>query len=123
MRLESSQRRIVNLATARARAFGRNQLSAEIEALRAEIAVERETMQRRMEALRAELEVMRRAAELWCEWRERCRQVYAELDALREFKAAYVEHRRARRDLLALYRRRALEEAWATKFDPSTTLH
>jgi len=114
MQLEIEHRR-----TARARAHARAQLANEIEQLRVEIATERKAMQQKIEALRAELEAARHAVELWCEWRERCKRVYEELELLREWKAAHIEHQKARREL---HRRRLLEAAWAAERDPALPL-
>jgi hypothetical protein len=43
---------------------------------------------------------------------------------LREWRTAHIEHQRAKQELLALQRRRALEAAWAVEFDALTmTVH
>jgi len=55
MRLEFQQRQFVNQCVARARAFERQQLAAEVEALRAEIAAERDAFYAEMARVKAEL--------------------------------------------------------------------
>jgi hypothetical protein len=110
--LETEHRRLINLATARARAFGREQLRAEIaaeraamrqqiEALRDKMQAQGEDLQKQMAALHRALSDARREAQL-----------------LREWWDAHQTHEKAKGDLLANYRQHQLEEAAVAEFDP-----
>ena len=114
MRLEPQTRQYLNLCVARARAFERQQLAAEAEAMRAEIAAARDAFFAEMAKIKADMlaPFFAMQAEL-----ERIRK---EAALLREWRDAHVAHKQARQELLELYQRRALERAQAAEFDPVT---
>jgi len=86
-------------------AAGRRSILVEAEALRAE-------MQAHVEVLRADMAALHRAL---ADARDEAR-------LLREWRDAHVAHKQARRELLALYRQRMLERAWAAERDPALPL-
>ena len=85
---------------------GRRSVLVEAERLRTE-------MEEHVAVLRADMAALHRQLQAARE----------EAAALHEWRAAHVEHQRARHELLALYRKRMLEAAWAAERDPTQPLH
>jgi hypothetical protein len=118
--LEFQQRRLLNVATARARAFARNQLA---EQMRAEIAAERESMQQEIEALREKMQTQGESLQAqMAALHRKLAETIEESRLLREWWSAHTEHRRAKAELAALVRQNQLEEALAVTYDPAITV-
>jgi len=117
VQLEFQQRQFVNRCVARARAHEREQLAAEAKALRAEIAAERDALYAKLAELKASL-----IGDYYA-MRDELERVRKEAALLREWRDAHIAHKQARDELLALYRQRALERAWAAERDWDTTVH
>jgi chromosome segregation ATPase len=96
--LEAEHRRLINIAAARARAFARNQL-------RAEIAAEREAMQREMDALRDKLQAQaEHLQKQMAELHRALTDARQEAQLLREWWQAHGERRRTKAELLTFLR-------------------
>jgi hypothetical protein len=109
MPLDYEQRKLINRAAAQARFFERQQLTVQAERLRAEIAQERATMIAEVATLKAnmigEYEAMRE-----------------ELALLRNYYQAHRAHAAAKQEVVAVYRRRAIERAMEAVRDPTAPL-
>lgn len=112
--LEFEQRQFLNACVAKARAFERQQFAAAAEQLRSEFAAEaaqlRAEMQEQVKTLHRALAAVHR----------KLADAIEESRLLREWRDAHIEHQQAKAELLALYRRLMLEEAWLVEFDPLT---
>src|SRR6516164_6601111 len=110
MRLEPEHRRLLAVCVARARAHERQQIAAEVEAA---VAAERDAMHAKLAEIKANL-----LGEFFA-LRDELERVRKEATLLREWRDAHTAHKQARRELLALYRKHALERAWAAERDPA----
>jgi hypothetical protein len=99
MQLEPNQRRLVNIAITRAKAYEREQL-----------AQERADMLSELAALKAEM-----LAEFFA-FRD-------ELTCLRNYYHAHREHIAAKEEVVAIRRRHAIERAMEARRDPTAPLH
>jgi hypothetical protein len=110
MQLEYQQRRLLNIAIARAKAHEREQITAEAEQMRAEIAQERASMIAELATLKANIigdyEAMRE-----------------ELAVLREYYEAHRAHILAKQEVIATHRRHTIERALEAVRDPTVPLH
>jgi len=104
--LDYAQRQMVSRSIVLAVARERQRHVAEAEALRAEMQEHVAALRADMAALHRQLTAAREEAALLHEWRD-----------------AHIAHRRARQELLTLYRQRMLERAWEAERDPTMPLH
>ena len=101
MQLEFEQKQFLNRCVLRARRYERAQFAAEVEKLRAEMEEQTAVLRRDLAAIHRKLA-----------------ETIEEARLLRQWWQAHTEHRRAKAELAVLLRQQALEEAWATEFDP-----
>jgi Skp family chaperone for outer membrane proteins len=110
VRLEPEHRRLINFATTRARAFGREQFAAEI-------AAERESMKRELDALRDKLQTQ---AE---DFQKQISILQRESALLKEWFAAHSDHQRAKAELAAHLRQQTVKDAWGVEYTINSTKH
>ena len=112
--LDHAQRQYHNRLIVKARRYERRQLAEQLQAairserdaMRAKLAEIEANILSKCNSLRAELERVREEAALLREWRD-----------------AHTAHEQAQKDLRTLYRKHAIERAWAAERDPDAQLN